>query len=413
MNLLKDIDQKNKFFFLGFLFFFISGCNSSSTVWSSFFQNAEINPNTEVVVISDVAINDVLVESAFSPLAMVSQVEVDIALDGLSVSFSHPGGWPLGFYRLTFLLFTDIGEVAGEVLFKVVDLASPSGGASSCSTETFLNQNSRIVFSKQNSQGGRDLFSVSSNNLQSAELKQMTSEGNFTSLQSNKDPDGRISFMSDRDGMGDFEIFRTKIDGSNLCQVTSDNNFSGSPSLTEDGQKMVWKNSTSIVSGDLDGMNQMILDTEAGFSIGVPKQCPNGTIIFLSTESGNTQVWSMDSDGNNQMQVTVAGPVNGLLDCCESGGNTYILYARAIFVFEGDDPKDPAGTFYMAELDGSMEEAITWGNSGSGASFNDDCSQIAFTRSDDSLFHLMVAGSSGANERVIFSFPEDLSNPSW
>ena len=70
-------------------------------------------------------------------------------------------------------------------------------------------------------------------------------------------------------------------------------------------------NVTNLYSMEADGTNRIQLTANAGQENTYPTISQDGRyIVFTSDRTGNTQIWRMDSDGRNQRQLTFAGAQN-------------------------------------------------------------------------------------------------------
>ncbi len=119
-------------------------------------------------------------------------------------------------------------------------------------------------------------------------------------------PDGRIWFISDRDG--DPEIYVMNFDGSGVTQLTHNEAGDGSPSWSPDGQRIAF---TSHQDGDAeiyvmnsDGTEVRQLTHNQALD-GRPIWSPNGRhIAFTSDRDGDAEIYVMNSDGTEVRQLT-------------------------------------------------------------------------------------------------------------
>lgn len=120
-------------------------------------------------------------------------------------------------------------------------------------------------------------------------------------------PDGeQIVIASDIDG--DQDIFIMDADGSNIYQVTSNEDKDKDPSWSPDGKQIVFTSNRygddEIFVMNTDGTNprQLTSNNEISF---YPEWSPDGSqIAFSSTRDGDSEIWIMDADGSNQQQLT-------------------------------------------------------------------------------------------------------------
>ncbi len=119
----------------------------------------------------------------------------------------------------------------------------------------------------------------------------------------------QISFISGR--TGNLEVFLMNPDGSDVTQVTT----SGSPiinaSISPDGSRIAFVypqggKSTDLYTVDKSGAvdSAVRLTKDATFD-GGPAWSPDGTkIVFYSDRSGNLDIWMINADGTEPVQLT-------------------------------------------------------------------------------------------------------------
>jgi len=123
-----------------------------------------------------------------------------------------------------------------------------------------------------------------------------------------------IAFVSGRTGLP--QIYIMHIDGTNLQRVT-DTGYAVSPSWSPNGQFLAFAWRRNYGPGAPGGQDIYIMDiasrkwvqlTHSGGINDYPSWSPDGRhIVFESTRSGSTQIWSMLADGSQQRQLTTAG----------------------------------------------------------------------------------------------------------
>ena len=131
-------------------------------------------------------------------------------------------------------------------------------------------------------------------------------------------PDGRhIIFVSDRDGNA--ELYLMDIDGKNPRRLTYDPRVDRVPSWSPDSRKIIWYvREPSVVAGSgqkswngaelyeiaIEGLERKQL-THNFYRDHGPVYAPDGThILFTSGKTGRREVFKMDSDGQNIIQLT-------------------------------------------------------------------------------------------------------------
>jgi Tol biopolymer transport system component len=119
-------------------------------------------------------------------------------------------------------------------------------------------------------------------------------------------PDGEdIAFTSDRDG--DAEIYIMDQDGGNIQQLTFNDNQDEWPVWSPEGDKIAFHSNRygdyEIFLVNIDGSDVIQLTSNLGIST-EPDWSLDGRIAFTSNRTGDSEVWIMDGDGKNQQQLT-------------------------------------------------------------------------------------------------------------
>jgi Tol biopolymer transport system component len=119
-------------------------------------------------------------------------------------------------------------------------------------------------------------------------------------------PDGeRIAFISDRDGDG--EIFIMDQDGSNIWQLTSNEDQDAWPAWSPQGDKIVFHSNRfgdyEIFTVNADTFEVVQLTSNLGIS-SEPAWSADGRIAFTSDRTGDSELWVMAEDGGDQQQLT-------------------------------------------------------------------------------------------------------------
>jgi len=156
-------------------------------------------------------------------------------------------------------------------------------------------------------------FEIYTMNIDGSNVQQVTKEyglyGNYELLLPylSWSPYGtQIVFTSDRDG--DREIYTVNADGSDIKQLTYNQDMERFPSWSPDGQQIVFDSDrygdVEIFVMNYDGTNVRQL-TSNNRESSEPDWSPDGTqIAFISNRKNDFDIWIMDSDGSNQHQIT-------------------------------------------------------------------------------------------------------------
>ena len=196
-------------------------------------------------------------------------------------------------------------------------------------------------------------------------------------------PDGKqIAFQSTRDANKSFivDIYKIDVDGKNPVRLTSLDGFTGVPSLSPDGKKILFqfkpmkestdfeKNKWHILVMDADGKNQRQLTTGQS-EYQVPNWSPDGSkIIFFSDKTGNNEIYKMNGDGTGIIQLT-----NNPAD----DNAAFISPDGSMIAFKSN--RNGAREIYCMDIDGDNVQRLTTGHdSYGGPSWSPDCKRIAF-----------------------------------
>jgi WD40 repeat protein len=122
---------------------------------------------------------------------------------------------------------------------------------------------------------------------------------------------GKVVFTSYRNSAINPEIYIANDDGSNSIRLTNQTGTDNSPSLSPDGGTVVFASTRSgtsrIYTMGADGTNQVALNTgsDAGVPESSPRYSPGGGRILISSPRTNTnQIWIVPAAGGTATQVT-------------------------------------------------------------------------------------------------------------
>ena len=144
-------------------------------------------------------------------------------------------------------------------------------------------------------------------------------------------PDGRIVFMSVRDG--DQEIYSMNGDGSDVRRLTHRQGPDGGPFFSPDGSKIIFRGREIPDGPEFDDYKRLL---DQGL-----------------WRPGDVEVFVMDDDGSNLKQVTDLGGANFAPFWHPDG-------ERIIFASNWHNPEGRNFDLFMVNLDGSGLEQITY-----------------------------------------------------
>jgi TolB protein len=179
---------------------------------------------------------------------------------------------------------------------------------------------------------------------------------------------------------GHFNLYSMRVDGSGVRRLTHDAHDDMQPSLSPDGSKIVfarghWPNRLHIVWMWANGVGGMHRITSARGVQYRPMWDPWGThIIYVSTQDGPLDVWSMNADGSGQRNLT-PGRANEDYPSYSPDGKH--------IQFSSDRRGKPGWQFsdiYVADVNGTHVRRVTPTRiNGGGGDYSPDGRRIVFS----------------------------------
>ena len=177
-------------------------------------------------------------------------------------------------------------------------------------------------------QSDRELFSnIFVMNADGSEQTRIT-DGRSFDRSATFSPDGKtIAFDSNLEAgagvdnpEGEFEIFSVRVDGTNLTQLTKNQEVDFQPDYSPDGDKIAFVSRRSFAPGiytmNPDGTKQRKVSRGPAVVFQSPSWSPDGgRIAFVSDQDGPLNIYTMRADGKGQDKLTdnsvqtVGGPV--------------------------------------------------------------------------------------------------------
>ena len=176
-------------------------------------------------------------------------------------------------------------------------------------------------------------FDIYTSKLDGTDLQRLTDSPGYDA-EATLSPDGStIVFTSTRDG--DLDIYAMKVDGSDVRRLTNTVGYDGGPFFSPDGKLIVYRASRPATA-----------EQEADYKELLAK----GLV-----RPGELEIWVMDADGSNQHQVTSLGGANFAPYFFPDG-------KRIIFSSNYQHPEGPQSRDFnlvMVNLDGTGATPIT------------------------------------------------------
>ncbi|HEX2047620.1 MAG TPA: hypothetical protein VHF27_07645 [Acidimicrobiales bacterium] len=120
---------------------------------------------------------------------------------------------------------------------------------------------------------------------------------------------------TDRPNVSDFDIYTMNPDGSNRTNITDENPITDyNPLWTADGRKIIYE-AESVGQAVDDTFELWIMNPDGTgkqilYANGLPEDIPRGVhpdgsqIVVQSNETGNNEIFKMDADGKNKVNLT-------------------------------------------------------------------------------------------------------------
>ena len=214
----------------------------------------------------------------------------------------------------------------------------------------------------------------------------------------------KIAFSSNRSG--NHEIYTMDIDGSDLIKITNYNERDGYPACSPDGKNIAFYAyhgfpTWSIYKMDSDGNNRLRLTTNTGKWDNSPTWSPDGSKIAFSSQSlSNSEIWIMNSDGSNKLNLNVSG-----------GGTYWAPDGQNIFYHTsgGSDSE-----ISVMDTDGTNQVQLTNNTSEDWhPSISPDGSKIAFMSDRDGNFEIYIMDIDASNPVRLTNDPAEDWGPDW
>ena len=214
-----------------------------------------------------------------------------------------------------------------------------------------------------------------------------------------------IAFASARDG--NFDIYRMKLDGSNLEKLTSDPAIDGAPAWSPDGSKIAFHSKRAgnrdIYVMNADGSNLQRLTDHRGEDMD-PAWSPDGTMLaYHSDRNGKDDIYVANSDGSDAKRLTDGSADDFAPDWSPDG-------SKIAFYSNRDDDLE----IYVMNSDGSDPKRLT-DSPGRDKSpvWSPDGRRIAFHSHRSGNYDLYVMNADGSSLKRLTDGATNEARPSW
>ena len=207
--------------------------------------------------------------------------------------------------------------------------------------------------------------------------------------------DGRILFMSDRDG--DWDLFIMNADGTGVRPLTDNTVDDWSGDFSPDGSQVAFDGDhdgdVEIFTIGADGSNVQQL-TDNHYQDSFPAWSPDGTrIAFQSDRTGSHQIFTMATDGTELEQITTVNVGDWAVPAWSPDGTSIAFSGIAdgdaeIFVVD-------AGGGNLTQLTANQGFADRW------PKWSPDGTRIAFESNRDGDWEIFTMAADGADVQQV------------
>ena len=202
-------------------------------------------------------------------------------------------------------------------------------------------------------------------------------------------PDGRSLLVNAQEGGGESstQIWAVSYPQGTVTRVTNDLSTYRGLSLSADGLSFVSVRNelrsriTAIPDGDADQAVEITAGAGTDDGVGGLAWTPDGRVVYAASTSGNSDIWVMNADGSNRVQLTNA-PEEDFLPLVTPDGS-YIVFMSE---------RERARTLWRMNLDGSNPTRLGAGRVAFRPVISFDGQWVYYSDPERQNFRIPVAG---------------------
>ncbi len=269
----------------------------------------------------------------------------------------------------------------------------------------------------------------------------------ITAVLSGTTPEGKIAFVSNRDG--DREIYVMDPDGLNQINLTNNPDWDEQPAWSPNGRRIAFMSNrggnSEIYVMDASGRNQINLTNNSSEDYEPAWSPDGGKIAFVSNRDGDREIYVMEANGGNQINLT-NNPNNDWDPAWSPDGGKIAFVSNRdtdweIYVMETNGRnqinltnnsntdsqpswapdgsklalnRDASGLIYVIDADGASPIRLTDNPRGDYApAWSPDGRKIVFMSNRDGNSEIYVMDANGGNQINLTNNPSEDYEPAW